>query len=990
MNKLGLQPTSSNISVAPTTQYNFFQANIYNKLQLPLPDSLNHNSIENIVWNNESGTPRLIEIKVPLIQKGKIVQTVAAQEKLVKNFLSENKSLLRIVDPQNEFSLEHSERDNIGMSHLKFGQRYKGIEIWAREIIVHIDKQGNLLSVNGTYEQTPMMITDTIGKLSKADAILVTLNDLKNRTTADSLSPQLKKLLDYNGPITKKIIWFDKNHQPHLAWNVEVRSGLLEDWLYFIDAQTGSVLNYYNAVCNDGPTIATGNDLNGVNRTFGTYQSGSTFYMLDASQPMFNAAQSTIPNNPIGAIVNLDLKNQDHLNNSSIYYYVISNSNQWNDPTAVSAHFNAITTYKYFKSVFNRNSIDNNGMTIYSVVHVNEKGQLLDNAYWTGKFMLYGDGRTSFKPLAGALDVAAHEMTHGVTQYTANLEPQDQPGALNESMSDVFGVLVDTLNWTLGEQIIKDFNSFPSGALRDMANPHNSGMQGSMSWQPAKMSEFVSQPNTEQGDWGGVHKNSGIPNHAFYLVANNIGRLKAGKIWYRALTLYLTRSSQFIDARIATIKAATDLYGASSFEVANVKSAWDAVEVFDGNATPLPPSSTLAGTQWILVAAGDSNSIYMAKTTVTSQADIYALSTTPILNRPAVTDVSGMILFVDKQHNLRMLYANPQNPQETILDNRGIWHSVAVGPGLSSIALVSIYHDTTIYYLDLVNNQTRTFKIVTQAYDGTYSKTALYADALSFDPTGRYLLFDTYNEIKNSLGYTISYWNINLMDIQRGYIENVFPPQPQGINVGNPSYSKTSPTRFTFDFNNSQNNQTYVYAADFNTQKVGVVAGPLSVLGYPTYSADDKTIAYHTLQTNNSLTQDAVQQMPLKDNMIEGTGYSKAYLLNATFPYWFVIGTRTDVKTKPEEIPTSFELAQNYPNPFNPTTKIRFSVPQRSQIKLKVFDVLGRNVSVLADGVYESGKYEVEFNASSLPSGVYFYNLTNGSNSITKKMLLIK
>ena len=228
------------------------------------------------------------------------------------------------------------------------------------------------------------------------------------------------------------------------------------------------------------------------------------------------------------------------------------------------------------------------------------------------------------------------------------------------------------------------------------------------------------------------------------------------------------------------------------------------------------------------------------------------------------------------------------------------------------------------------------------------------------------------------------------MDIQRGYIENVFPPQPQGINVGNPSYSKTSPTRFTFDFYNSQNNQTYVYAADFNTQKVGVVAGPLSVLGYPTYSADDKTIAYHTLQTNNSLTQDAVQQMPLKDNMIEGTGYSKAYLLNATFPYWFVIGTRTDVKTKPEEIPTSFELAQNYPNPFNPTTKIRFSVPQRSQIKLKVFDVLGRNVSVLADGVYESGKYEVEFNASSLPSGVYFYNLTNGSNSITKKMLLIK
>ncbi len=83
-------------------------------------------------------------------------------------------------------------------------------------------------------------------------------------------------------------------------------------------------------------------------------------------------------------------------------------------------------------------------------------------------------------------------------------------------------------------------------------------------------------------------------------------------------------------------------------------------------------------------------------------------------------------------------------------------------------------------------------------------------------------------------------------------------------------------------------------------------------------------------------------------------------------------------------------VISNYPNPFNPTTKISFSLPQKSQVKLKVFDVLGREIQILADGVYEAGKYEVEFNATTLPSGVYFYNLTTGSNSITKKMLLIK
>lgn len=984
MNKLGLQPNGSSVSTTSSQPYNFFQTNNNNKLQLPSFDSLNNNSIEKVVWNNETGTPRFIEMRIPPIQKGKTIQSITAQETLAKNFLNDNKSLLRIVDPQNEFSLEHSQKDDLGMTHVKFSQVYQGIDIWGKEIIVHLDSHGDVLSLNGTYEQTPTMITDLNGKLDKADAISITLNDLKNKTSIDSLLPQLKKLLDYNGPIAKKIIWYDKNHFPHLAWNVEVISGLSEDWLYFIDAQTGSVLNYYNAVCYDGPTTGTGKDLNGMNRTFGTYQVGPTYYMIDASQPMFNSAQSTIPNNPVGAIVNFDLQNHDFPNNSQMTN-ISSTNNQWNDPTAVSAHYNATVTYKYFLNTFNRNSIDGNGMTINSIVHVTDKGMLLDNARWNGKFIYYGDGATLFKPLAGALDIAAHEMTHGITQYTANLEYQDQSGALNESLSDVFGTLVDTLNWTLGEQVIKDFNSFPSGALRDMANPHNGGTI--YSWQPSRMSEF----NNTTNDNGGVHKNSGIPNRAFYLVAKNIGRLKAGRIWYRTLTLYLTRSSQFIDARIATIKAATDLYGDFSLEVATVKNAWDAVEVFDGNSTPLPPPSKLVGDQWILVTTGDLNSIYIAKTTVTSSSDLFLLSSTPVLNRPAVTDVSGIILFVDKQNNLRALNANPQNPQETILDNRGVWRGVTVGPGLSSIALVSIYADTTIYYLDLVNNISKTFKIVAQAYDGSYVKTALYADALSFDPTGRYLLFDTYNEVKNSLGYKISYWNINLLDIQKGYIESVFPPQPQGINVGNPSFSKTSPTRFTFDYLDSQKKQTYILAADFNTANVGTVAGPLTVLGYPTYSADDKTIAYHTLQTNGTLTQDAVQQMPLKDDMIEGTGYNKPYLLNATFPYWFVIGSRiTDVKDKPEDIPTTFALLQNYPNPFNPTTKINFSIPQKSQIKLKVFDVLGREIQILADGIYETGKYEIEFNAANLPSGVYFYNLTNGMSSITKKMLLIK
>ena len=529
-----------------------------------------------------------------------------------------------------------------------------------------------------------------------------------------------------------------------------------------------------------------------------------------------------------------------------------------------------------------------------------------------------------------------------------------------------------------------------------MANPHNGGTQGSDAWQPATMSEYQQLSNDQNGDNGGVHVNSGIPNHAFYFVATSIGRHEAGQIWYRASTVYLTRTAQFIDARIATEKAATDLYGASSNELQAVKSAWDNVEVFEGGGTTSPPPTQVIGDQWVLLTSADKSTMYMAKTTVTSNADIFTLSTTPVLNRPAVTDASGIILFVDSNYRLKALYANPSNPQEQYLDTSAIWRGVAAGPGLNSIALVSRYQDTSIYYIDFTNNISKTFKIVAQSFDGQNAKTALYADEMSFDPTGRYLLFDCYNEVNKSDGSKLSYWNINLLDIQQSSIQSVFPPPSNGIDVGNPSFSKTSPFRFTFDYINSQTDLDYVMTADFNTGNVATVADPfstqaLSIVGYPTYSGDDKIIAYHTTQISNGTAVEAIQQVPLKDDLLEPNGASQPYIINATFPCWFIVGTRTTgVQTTPGDIPGAFALFQNYPNPFNPATKIDYSLPQRAYIKIKVFDVLGREVYILADGIYEAGTHEVEFNGTHLPSGVYFYSLTSGSNSVTKKLLLLK
>ncbi len=173
-----------------------------------------------------------------------------------------------------------------------------------------------------------------------------------------------------------------------------------------------------------------------------------------------------------------------------------------------------------------------------------------------------------------------------------------------------------------------------------------------MSWQPASISEFVSTTD----DNGGVHTNSGIPNHAIYLVATAIGRSEASRIWYRALTDYLTRSSQFVDARIATVQAATDLYGATSNEVTAVKDAWTSVGVADTAGSPPPPVSTITGENWLLVTntdPADPNSLYMTKTTISSNGDLSAISATSVGSKPAVSDDGSIIIFVDGNHNLR-------------------------------------------------------------------------------------------------------------------------------------------------------------------------------------------------------------------------------------------------------------------------------------------------------------------------------------------------
>ncbi|MET9311531.1 M4 family metallopeptidase [Kribbella sp. NPDC003505] len=255
---------------------------------------------------------------------------------------------------------------------------------------------------------------------------------------------------------------------------------------------------------------------------------------------------------------------------------------------AVDAHYGAATTFDYYKFVHGRNGIFGDGKGVPSRVHY---GSNYVNAFWDGKQMTYGDGDNVVAGPLVSIDVAGHEMSHGVTEHTANLTYSGESGGLNEATSDIFGTLVefysnnasDPGDYYIGEEIMKD-----RPALRFMDKPSKDGNSADC-W-----SSGVGNLD--------VHYSSGVANHFAYLLAEGtgaktigglphnastcngttlagIGRDKLGKIWFRALSTYMTSGTTYAQARTATLNAATDLYGASSPERAAVAATWSAVSV---------------------------------------------------------------------------------------------------------------------------------------------------------------------------------------------------------------------------------------------------------------------------------------------------------------------------------------------------------------------------------------------------------------------------
>ena len=261
------------------------------------------------------------------------------------------------------------------------------------------------------------------------------------------------------------------------------------------------------------------------------------------------------------------------------------------DPAVEEAYDGAGITYQMYKEVYGRDSIDGRGMPLNSTVHY-LKGY--DNAFWNGEQMVYGDGDEDlpvserlFNRFSASLDIMAHELTHGVIQAEAGLVYRDEPGALNESMADVFGSLVKqrslgqdarSADWIIGEGLLtSNVNGVGLRSMKAPGTAYDDPVLGKDP-QPSHMADYKSLPY----DNGGVHINSGIPNHAFYVAAYELGGRsweKMGRIWYVALCDKLNRTSQFQAAADITLAVAGDLYGRGSLEQGAVAKGWQEVGI---------------------------------------------------------------------------------------------------------------------------------------------------------------------------------------------------------------------------------------------------------------------------------------------------------------------------------------------------------------------------------------------------------------------------
>ena len=921
--------------------------------------------------------------------------------------------LPKAFDPSglsSEWKEVSNETDDKASTHIRIQQNLAGYPIHGQDMVLHI-RDGQLRDLNGfawTW-QTPEIIPEP---KPVTDAISTAEFYLKEKGVRFQETPSLAGLTFPEDEAT--LVWFPLEGKLMLTYELDIHPNMMDHWMLYVDAVSLQVIKAYSQLCSffpkqlydfptndethinqtideshthmspnppplDGPTAVSDTDLLGQNRTVNAYQVGTNFFMIDASRTsMFNANQSVMPNEPNGVIWTVDGQNGSPQHPNFEVIHVANNTNNWKN-LEVSAHYNAGTAFEYFNQTYNRISINGNGGNIISLINIaDENGNDMDNAFWNGTAMFYGNGDQAFNfPLARGLDVAGHEMSHGVIQNTANLEYVGQSGALNESFADVFGAMIDRNDWLMGEDVTNS-SIFPTGAIRDLANPNNGGNSpGDPGWQPKHMNEFQNLPETPQGDNGGVHVNSGIPNRAFTILANNIGKEKAEQIYYKALRDYLVKSSQFIDMRNAAEKAASDNHGAGSTEVSAVRNAFDAVGIGAGQGGDYQDDiETNPGADYIIAMDEDQTALYVIPPI---NPDQYVELDVPApWSRPSFTDDGRFCVYTDQENNLILVefnWAAGLEYEAFYLDQQGIWNNIVISKDGNRIAFTTIDLTNEIFVYDLIDQVQESFQLSNPtSAQGLSTGDVLYPDAMEWDYTGENIMYDALNRIETNFGDGIEYWDISFLnawdnetgDFGLGQVSKLFSALPENVSVGNPSFAKNSPYIITFDFLEIIRDQFGQEEADFRILAANLEEGIVNeifennVAGFPSYSGLDHKILF-TVEDAGSLALATIDVQPDDKTLpVEGTG--AFFVTGAQKGVWFQTGER--IFTATNEIDPAQQVSV-WPQPATDFIKLGLS----NDAEYKITDLSGK---IMSSGITQPGQ---DLDISDILPGIYFISL---------------
>ena len=885
---------------------------------------------------------------------------------------------LELAQPGEELRLENVHPDAEGRYHARVRQYYRGLEVVPAEATIHASRGREYDLFTGRLRSTPTGL-DVVPTLSAEESMQTVRRTFDHWVDVPAAQQQF-----LSGPqlTAELVVYAPEGSEPELAYRVEARPHLGDHQTVYVDAKTGAEIHRFGHVCRMvddlPPSTATRPDLYGNNLTIQTHREDDGSYILaDITRPMFDESGEI----PKGMILTYDAQGGSPQNEEFSPEIGRSADNTDWSPVAVSVHNNAALAYEYFRTRLTRNSIDNLGSNVLSLYDVtNEDGTDMDNAFWNGVAMFYGNGKDFLSGVAKATDVAGHEMSHGIIQHTANLEYQNESGALNESFADVFGYLLENEvgDFRLGEDIVSPVY-FPTGAMRDMSDPNNGGKTANnFGYQPGHMSEF--EHVGPDDDNGGVHANSGIPNRAFYyfVTAAGIGEAKAEKVYYRAISEYLTRSSRFVDARIAVVQSAMDLYGAEAATAAG--SAFDKVGIGGGQGGDYQDDlETNDGNRFLLVSDEDLTAYY--RTTEGGELLDNPLAVIGQTSRASISDDGAFALFIDEDNDLRLLDLVNKTVAYIEEDPSGLWRNIALSKDGQRFAVTTRELDNRIYVGDLTTGNFDIFELTNPTTAGGVSTNNVdYSDALEWDYGGEYLMYDAQSHLEETTFWDIGFlraWNAADDEFGDGQIIKLYSNLDPGVSVGNPTFAKNSPYIIAFERFEESAGTYDLIAANIETGESSLVWGNLR-LNYPNYGVGDDRLVFDAELDDGTA---VLAVVGMDGDKISPAGDPEVLLQGARWGQFYANGER-DTNTGIGGPVLEDPLVRVYPSVSADRVPFTVERPVGMAGTVTVYDMAGHR---LADQPISGVRSSVEL--TGLPAGSYLLAIPVEGGYVMRRVL---